>query len=273
MEGNEAMAYRSDKDLEFLSRMTSEELNDLVYCLTHDKDGDVRYTEELTQSSRYKNHYPDHRQYWELIAAEIQCFGANTFVTMLRGGKGVTYKEVLMNVCDKLKVKYNKSSNTETIENNLLMKIIEDALEKMSPEELRKLAVQVGLEANKANIINSKKIFNIFRSVFLAGGFKSYQYTVIIANMALKAIVGRGLSLAGNAALTKTMSLLVGPIGLVFTSLWTVADITGAAYRVTIPAVIHVAVLRQKYLNGKIKEKNIASENIKNFFNWVFNKF
>ena len=42
------MAYRYDSDLQFLGSMKSEDLNDLVYCLTHDKDGDARLTEELT---------------------------------------------------------------------------------------------------------------------------------------------------------------------------------------------------------------------------------
>ena len=92
------MAYRYDSDLEFLKEIKSE---DLVYCLTHDKDGEVRYTEELTRSDDYKAYHPEHNQYWESIAAEIQCFGANSLVTMLRGGKGVEYKEVLTDVCDK----------------------------------------------------------------------------------------------------------------------------------------------------------------------------
>jgi len=43
--------------------MPSDELNDLVYCLTHDKDGEPRWTEELTQSSEYKAHSPDHHRY------------------------------------------------------------------------------------------------------------------------------------------------------------------------------------------------------------------
>jgi uncharacterized protein YaaW (UPF0174 family) len=65
-----------------------------------------------------------------LIAAEIQCFGANTFVTMFRGGKGVFYREVLMDVCDKLKVNYSKDAKTAFIEDNLLLKILRDSLEK-----------------------------------------------------------------------------------------------------------------------------------------------
>lgn len=52
------MAYRTDYDLEFLSQCSSEDLNDLVYCLTHDKDGSTRLTEELTMTESYKKYYP-----------------------------------------------------------------------------------------------------------------------------------------------------------------------------------------------------------------------
>jgi len=123
------MAYREDSDLAFLGELESKDLDDLVYCLTHDKDGSVRLTEELTMSELYKRYYPDHHKYWELIAAELQCFGANSFATMLRGGKGVLYKEILTDVCDKLKVNYNKNADVEVIEQNMLMKILEDAIE------------------------------------------------------------------------------------------------------------------------------------------------
>ena len=193
------MAYRDDADLEFLGQMESQDLNDLVYCLTHDKDGDVRLTEELTMNELYKNHYPDHQKYWEMIAAEIQCFGANTFMTVFRGGKGVEYKEVLMDVCDKMKVNYNKSSSVEKIEGNLLMKILEDALEKMSPEELRELAEATGVKNTSG--ITAETMVGVFQAVFRMGGFKSYQLTLIVVNAISKALIGRGLTFAGNAAL------------------------------------------------------------------------
>ena len=240
------MAYRDDADLEFLGQMESQDLNDLVYCLTHDKDGDVRLTEELTMNELYKNHYPDHQKYWEMIAAEIQCFGANTFMTVFRGGKGVEYKEVLMDVCDKMKVNYNKSSSVEKIEGNLLMKILEDSLEKMSPEELRELAEATGVKNTSG--ITAEAMVGVFQAVFRMGGFKSYQLTLIVVNAISRALIGRGLTFAGNAALTRTMAILTGPIGWVITGLWTAIDVAGAAYRVTIPAVIQVAALRQKHL-------------------------
>lgn len=246
------MAYRYDSNLEFLSQMSSEELNDLVYCLTHDKDGTVRFSEELTTNDLYKLHYPDHQKYWELIAAEIQCFGANTFATIFRAGKGVEYKEVLMDVCDKMKVNYNKDSSVEKIESNLLMKILTDAVERMSPEELKELAEATGVKNTSG--ITAEAMVGVFQAVFRAGGFKSYQLTVIVVNAVLKALIGRGLLFAGNAALTRTIAVLTGPIGWAITGLWTAIDIAGAAYRVTIPAVIQVAALRQKHLYGQKAE-------------------
>ena len=134
------MSYRYDEDLEFLKKIDSKDLNDLVYVLTHDKDGETRFTEELTTNENYKKFFPEHNKYWEDIAAELQCYGGNTFITMFRGGKGVEYKEILIDVCDKLKVNFNKNSTIESIETNLLMKILTDAIEKMSPEELKELA-------------------------------------------------------------------------------------------------------------------------------------
>lgn len=49
------MAYRYDKDLEFLKELSSPELDELVKILTHDKDRKVRFTEELTNNDLYKN--------------------------------------------------------------------------------------------------------------------------------------------------------------------------------------------------------------------------
>jgi uncharacterized protein YaaW (UPF0174 family) len=228
------MAYRHDTDLEFLGKLASNDLNELVHTLTHDKDGTVRLTEELTTTAAYKNNYP------------VQCFGGNTFATIFRGGKGVYYKEVLIDVCDKMKVNYNKDSSTEKIESNLLLKILNDALEKMSPNELRELAESIGLK--NLSLITPESMLGAFQAVFRAGGFKSYQLTLIIVNAIMRALIGRGLSLAGNAALTRTVAVLSGPIGWAITGAWTAVDIASAAYRVTIPAVIQVAALRQKHL-------------------------
>ena len=242
------MTYRNDKNLEFLGELKSEDLNDLVHCLIYDKDGETRWTEELTASESYKKYCPNHAKYWKEIATELQRFGANTFATVFRGGKGVEYKEILVDVCKKMKVSFDKDSSVIKIENRLFMKILSDALEKMSPEQLKELAQAVGVENMSGASLTPSVMIGLFQAAFRAGGFKSYQLTVIIVNAVMKSLIGRGVSFAGGAALTKSMAILTGPIGWVFSGVWALTDVAGAAYRVTIPAVIQIAALRQKYL-------------------------
>ena len=76
------MAYRDDSDLEFLKKCSSEDLDILVSILTTDKDGTARLTEDLTINERFKKYAPDHNKYWDLVAAEVQGFGGNTFATI-----------------------------------------------------------------------------------------------------------------------------------------------------------------------------------------------
>lgn len=242
------MAYRSDCDLEFLEKINSSDLDVLVKILIYDKDGGERLTEELTMEDRYKRNSPDHHQYWDLIAAEIQCYGANTFMTIFRGGKGVLYKEILCDVCDKIKVNYNKNADTELIEMNLLMKILTDSMEKMSPDELREIVEELNL---KTTTFTKEQVTVALQIAIKMGGFASYKIALIVANAVAKFLFGRGLSFAANATLARTMSIFAGPIGWVITGLWTAIDIAGPAYRITIPTIIQVAFLRAKLKYGQ----------------------
>ena len=251
------MVYREDGDLEFLGQMESADLNDLVLCLIHDRDGAERMTGELLKSELYKKHQPDHHQYWQEIAAEIQCFGANTFATMFRSGKGVLYREVLTDVCSRVKVKFNKDASVNDIENELLMKILSDSLKKMSEEELRQLAGTMGLANSET--MTPEILLGTFQLAFVAGGFMSYQLALTVANAVANFLFGRGLALAGNITLSRGLAVLAGPIGLILTGIWTAVDIAGPAYRVTIPAVVLVATLRRKWQSQQEKKTEAAN--------------
>jgi len=87
--------------------------------------------------------------------------------------------------------------------------------------------------------------------IICAGGFKSYQVALIIANAVAKAILGRGLTFAGNIYLTRLLAVLAGPVGWILTGVWTAFDFASQAYRVTIPACIYIAALRKMKDNEK----------------------
>ena len=61
----------------------------------------------------------------------------------------------------------------------------------------------------------------------------------------------------------KSISAFAGPIGWVITAAWTAFDVAGPAFRVTIPAVIQVAFLRQQYINKNIIEEELLNESSK----------
>lgn len=244
------MSYRYDEDLEFLRSMQSTDLDTLVEILIG-KEGSGNFTEELTMNPLYKKFYPDHIKYIEEIMGEIQCFGGNTFATMLRGGKGVLYKEILCDVCDKMKVNYNKNSSVERIEGELFAKILEKAIEQMDSKELEQIVKEINKGTNISSALGFGKQAALvaMQSAIKAGGFYSYQLALIVANAVAKQVIGRGLTFAANAGLTRAMSVFAGPIGWVITGLWTGVDLAGPAYRITIPAVIEVAYLRLRHSN------------------------
>ncbi|WP_417881345.1 hypothetical protein [Vibrio sp.] len=50
---------------------------------------------------------------------------------------------------------------------------------------------------------------------------------------------------ATNTTVVRTASVLAGPVAWAITGVWTAIDLAGPAYSVTIPSVIHIAMLRK----------------------------
>lgn len=211
-----------------------------------------KYSEGLTSSEAYKLYAPNHNAYADLIAKEIREMGGNSIANTLRifkgdsyTSKGPSYYEVVCDVANKLKAPYNKKQNIEEIEDSILATVLSSALEKMTSEEKEELLKSLGDKAGSINLggLSSAALITLFR----AGGFYSYQLTVIIANQVARTILGTGLTFATNATLTRVMSIVAGPIGLAVTGVWTAIDLAGPSFKVTIPSVIHIAMLRKKY--------------------------
>ena len=232
-----------DKDLFFLHNADSGDLKVLVDYITKQKDGGTRWTEELTITENYKKYYPNQLQFMaEDIAKELQLFGGNTFMNFLRG-EGVSYRELLIDVSDKMHVNYNSNAPVEMIEYNLLQKILIDSLDNMDVEDLKKMIEEMNIP-NQG--FGKQAMVAALQIAIKRGGFTAYKIAVIVANAVSKALLGRGLALAANAALTRWLSLFAGPIGWSVTAIWTAIDIAGPAYRVTIPSVVQIAYIRIK---------------------------
>lgn len=227
-----------DEDLNpVLIKASDEELDPLVEYIKK------KTSQMLTTRESYETFYPRHSIYNDWIAKELRDMGGNSFANLFRGFKGPSYHEVVCDVAEKVKAPYQESSNIEDIESAILEMILKKALDEMDDSQKRELLREMG---GKADIEVASLASTSFIALFRAGGFYSYQLTVIIANQIARVILGRGLMFATNAMLTKTASLIFGPFSLAISGIWTVYDIAGPAYSVTIPCVVHVAMLRRK---------------------------
>ena len=173
-----------DKDLLFLRNADNCDLKVLVDYLTKTKDGENRFTEELTMTENYKKYYPDQLQLMaEDIAEELQLYGGNTFMNILRG-HGVEYRELLIDVCKRLKVNFNKESSIEMIEYNLLQKILLDSLENMTIEELKKILDEMNIPTQG---YGKQAFVAALQMAIKRGGFSAYKIAVIVANAVSRA--------------------------------------------------------------------------------------
>ncbi|MFM9435734.1 uncharacterized protein YaaW (UPF0174 family) [Janthinobacterium sp. CG_23.3] len=195
------------------------------------------------------------------IGREICAFGGNTLTNVYRDVRSslpfdsllnkvlpdvdiaIRYDEVVKDVASHLKVPFDKNDDVIIVEDGILRKILRESFEKMSPSEratvLKELNVtDLGMlgPAASAALIAAGRV----------GGFATYKLALVVANAVSKALLGRGLPLVVNAAAARTIGVVLGPIGLVVTGVWTLADMASPAYRVTVPCVVQIAYMRQK---------------------------
>ena len=224
-----------DDDLiPLLRTATSEDLETLAEFIRQAS------TSELIEGSYWVGERADY------ISAEIQKFGGNTIMNLFRGGTGVCYAEVVRDVADKLGVSYNDTTPVATIEGQIQIKILEKAYEKMTDDERRQLLDAIG-EKFEGGIPAALPVMCIQAAIRL-GGFAAYQIALMVANAVAKQILGHGLRMAANAGIARGIGIIAGPIGWAVTILWTLFDIAGPAYRISVPCVLQVAYIRQKSL-------------------------
>ncbi|MBW3509378.1 DUF3944 domain-containing protein [Janthinobacterium sp. NKUCC06_STL] len=235
--------YRVDEDLAFLQYCKEEDLRILAGYLTHDKDQSARMASELVADDNFKKFAgktDQYRQCWQLIAGELQHFGGDTIVNLFRGD-GVLYKEILSDVCDNQKVKTEKNSSAYAMENKLLEKFIGDAWEKLGAEQRASLLKEFDIGYNSRD----GEGLALLKAALLSG-IGSLQISSLIARSAASMFAGRAISIIATGGLGRSLAVFAGPVGLAVSAALTVPAISGAAYRVTIPAVIQIAYMRRE---------------------------
>ncbi|WP_158098044.1 DUF3944 domain-containing protein [Bacteroides sp. An269] len=208
---------KEDRDLQFLASCKSEDLKTLVDMMTSDKDGNVRLSEQLTNTDAYLRYYPDRLPcMWQEIANELQRFGGNTIVNVFRKG-GVCYREILQDVCRKMEVWFSDLEETAEIERRLLEKVCMETVRRMPEKELRQMAEQLDIGEK-----HPQKFMLMFalQMAIRKGGVLFTRIALYVAQMISKMLLGRGILMFGGNLLNKAFGFLGGPIGWAVTLGW-----------------------------------------------------
>ena len=224
-----------DMDLEFLSECSNEQLKTLVDILVFDKDGNKRWTEGLSGTQAFHECYPNNlKPLVPAIINEFQLYGGNTIANKLRG-HGVPYREILEDVCDRLKVNYNKKLSTELLEAELLKKVAVTVIEEMSEEDIKNFNSSL----SKSNLLHTIACASGPMPVVMA------TVAVLISQFGVQVGKRQALMLFGRLLAPRMVAFAV-PVLNVLAAAWTAFDIASPAFRVTIPCTITVAFLRRQ---------------------------
>lgn len=251
---------REDHDLlQLLTQATAEDLSVLVDYITNGGKGRISLDNEVMSTlvaAKARKEFTEAER--SLVAHEIQLFGGNTLVNLMRRGKGVLYREILGDVADHLKVMHGKDDGVLSIENGILVSMAARAWERMSKSEKEELVTSLGVK----NLGVGAAALTAVIAAIQSAGLATYRFAALAAEAIATQILGRGITLGAVAVPARGAGAVLGPIGLAITGLWTIADMASPAYRVTVPCVIQLAFMRQKQQNQTC-EKCRAPNNTK----------
>lgn len=183
------------------------------------------------------------------ISHYLRKMGSNDIASLFRSGEGVKYEEIVCDVGEKLKVKgVGKDQPVEINEEFIIQHLFSDALKKMSDEERSALMRSMNLSEKDQGAILAGTLMASQVMLNQFGGFAVYRMSVILANMLARSLLGNGLNFAANAALVRGVGAFLGPIGWIVSGAWLAVEIAGPAFRKTVPAIVHIAMLRQNVL-------------------------
>jgi uncharacterized protein YaaW (UPF0174 family) len=220
----------------------ADDLNVLVDYITDNGNGRVALAKDVRERFVTCKNAGNYRASDRgAIANEIMLFGGNSIANLFRGGKGVSYTEIASDVGNHLKATFAKGADARAIEEAIIGKLYLDAVGKMTSDESREFT------ASMASFATSRAAGQA------AGAMSAYAMSMAVASAMASMVIGRGLPLGMGIIASRGTGLLLGPFGVALSSIWTVAELASAAYRVTVPCVVQIANIRQKALQRALE--------------------
>nr|WP_321258878.1 hypothetical protein [uncultured Pseudodesulfovibrio sp.] len=217
---------------------------------------DRRLTELLHKASRekvqpiYERHGIGLEDGPDRLVEEICLDGSNTFASLLRGGKGTEYINVVRDVARKVGIKDNNldAMTVKELEKKILALLISNYVEELDEKELAELKTDLIQAKLDEKVINNKIIGGLTKGGALA------LLSTVAGREIVVGIIGRVVATYVGTRTAATVATRAVGAAIPFLNValfgWLAWDLSGPAFRKTIPTIIDIAILRLK-LNPK----------------------
>lgn len=235
---------------ELLKTASHKELAMLADIITDGGNGRVSLSTEVKEKLiRHKASHTLHLA-TQSLATEVCAFGGNTLVNLVRSGT-VDYREVVKDVAEKLSAKVPSNASPIEIEELVIQKVLEKTLkEKTSAASIEQLCIQQGVEFDRQILEKLKQQGNVAAlASFILRSAGPYAISRLLTTALMSGLgiaAGANFAVMGVAAAAR-YTMMLNPIVAVLSAAWMTYDLSGPAYRVTIPAVICIAAIRQEW--------------------------
>ncbi|MFP9469322.1 hypothetical protein AB6D37_11370 [Pectobacterium brasiliense] len=236
---------------ELLKTASRKELDMLVDIITDKGKGRISLRDEKKfLILNHKEHRTLHLATKE-ISQQICAFGGNTLINLVRTGSK-EYQEVARDVAEKLGAKVPKSARVIEIEEMVIQKVLEKTLkDEKSTNAIEQFCILENIKFDRVMLEKLKKQNNkteLALFIFTAAG------PYIISHMLRMALMS-GLGMAFSRKIIRDLLFsrgiaMLNPIFAALSAVWMTYDLSGPAYRVTLPAVICIATIRQEWIKS-----------------------
>ena len=176
---------------------------------------------------------------------------ANVFRSMGLADE-LSYIKVYSDAAKKIGIDAKKSWSGPKIEEEISKKIVQDMMDKMTPEQCAQLEEELAKEAQKLDKAGAKVGTGVTLAALVAAqasGFTVY----LLASTALGAItstLGITLPFAVYTAMSSTIAVVIGPVGWAGLGIFAIYKLGNTNYKKLIPAIVAISALRNKQKLG-----------------------
>lgn len=224
-----------DKDLEFLNECTNDQLRNIADLLVYNEKGQKRNDDTLSSRKSYSTYYPNEiKKIVPDIVDELQRYGGNKILNALRG-HGIQYRNILEDICDQYKIKYNEFNTIEEVEGFLLRKLLITSVENMTMDDIQSISTEIKSKEALKDLLSTGK---------LSSPLILKMTTMMVYGILQKMGIMMANAIVGRFMFGRAFAFLAGPIGWVLGGAWMAYDLLGHSYKVTVPCVITIAYYR-----------------------------